>query len=165
MLAGPEEAYYSTLGVISGFFRPVGSVGDMGGGSLEVALALDDRVGDVSVSLPLGALPVEAMLAAGREEAKREIDERLRAGLPMTLSKPTFYAVGGGWRALAKAHMTATKAPVRVTHGYALSAARSARCSPSRSGARRRPRPPRRPACSRAAPAACRPPRWRSTAC
>ncbi len=123
VLGGPEEAYYATLGVISGFFRPVGSVGDMGGGSLEVALALDDRVGEVSVSLPLGALPVEAMLTAGREEAKREIDERLRAGLPMSLSKPTFFAVGGGWRALAKAHMAAAKAAVRVTHGYALSAA------------------------------------------
>ena len=63
------------------------------------------------------------MLAAGRDEAKREIDERLKAGLPMTLAKPTFYAVGGGWRALAKAHMALTKAPVRVTHGYASSAA------------------------------------------
>jgi exopolyphosphatase/guanosine-5'-triphosphate,3'-diphosphate pyrophosphatase len=123
VLAGEEEAYYSTLGVISGFFRPIGSVGDMGGGSLEVGLALDDRVGDVSVSLPLGALPVESMLAVGRDEAKREIDERLKAGLPMTLAKPVFYAVGGGWRALAKAHMAVTKAPVRVTHGYALSAA------------------------------------------
>jgi exopolyphosphatase/guanosine-5'-triphosphate,3'-diphosphate pyrophosphatase len=123
VLAGHEEAYYATLGVISAFYRPVGSVGDMGGGSLEVALALDDRVGEVSVSLPLGALPVEAMLAAGREEAKREVDERLRAGLPMTLSKPTFYAVGGGWRALAKAHMAVARAPVRVTHGYALTTA------------------------------------------
>src|SRR5580704_8694918 len=123
VLGGLEEARYSTLGVISGFYRPVGAVGDMGGGSLEVALALDDHVGDVSVSLPLGALPVEAMLAAGPNEAKREVDERLRAGLPMTLAKPTFYAVGGGWRALAKAHMTAVKAPVRVTHGYALGVA------------------------------------------
>ena len=123
VLGGIEEARYSTLGVISGFYRPVGAVGDMGGGSLEVALALDDHVGDVSVSLPLGALPVEAMLAVGRDEAKREVDERLRAGLPLSLAKPTFYAVGGGWRALAKAHMTAVKAPVRVTHGYALGAA------------------------------------------
>ncbi len=123
VLTGNEEAYYATLGVISGFFRPVGAVGDMGGGSLEVALALDDKVGEVSVSLALGALPVEAMLAKGREEAKREVDERLRSGLPMSLSKPVFFAVGGGWRALAKAHMTAAKAPVRVTHGYAMSAA------------------------------------------
>ena len=63
ILSGAEEARFATLGVISGFFRPVGSVGDMGGGSLEVAEALDDHVGDRWVSLPLGALPVEAMLA------------------------------------------------------------------------------------------------------
>ena len=122
VLAGAEEANYSTLGVISGFFKPHGAVGDMGGGSLEVALALGDRVGDVSVSLPLGALPVESMLARGREEARREIDEILRSDLPLSLAQPTFYAVGGGWRALAKAHMAVNKAPVRVTHGYALTA-------------------------------------------
>ena len=43
--SGAEEARYATLGVISGFFRPVGTVGDMGGGSLEVAEAIDDHVG------------------------------------------------------------------------------------------------------------------------
>ncbi len=36
ILSGAEEARYAALGVISGFFRPVGAVGDMGGGSLEV---------------------------------------------------------------------------------------------------------------------------------
>lgn len=122
VLGGKEEAHYSTLGVISGFYRPVGAVGDMGGGSLEVALALGERVGDVSVSLPLGALPVESLLGLGREEAKREIDEQLKAGLPLALAQSTFYAVGGGWRALARAHMTLAKAPVRVTHGYAIPA-------------------------------------------
>ena len=62
ILQGMEEAHYSALGVVSGFFRPVGLVGDMGGGSLEVAEALDDHVGDHWTSLPLGALPVEALL-------------------------------------------------------------------------------------------------------
>ena len=79
ILSGAEEARFSTLGVISGFFRPLGSVGDMGGGSLEVAEAIDDRVGDRWVSLPLGALPVEAMLSEGVPAAKRQIDEILRA--------------------------------------------------------------------------------------
>ncbi len=120
ILAGLEEARYSTLGVISGFFRPVGTVGDMGGGSLEVAEAQDDHVGEVSVSLPLGALPVESMLAGGRVEAKRQIDDILAANLPRTLAKPVFYAVGGGWRAIAKAHMEATGAPVKVVHGYGM---------------------------------------------
>ena len=73
-----------------------------------------------SVSLPLGALPVEAMLSDGFSEAKRRIDAALRSGLPRALGRPTFYAVGGGWRALAKAHIEAVQAPVKVVHGYTL---------------------------------------------
>ena len=82
ILSGEEEARYSTLGVISGFFRPLGVVGDMGGGSLEIREALDDRVGEAWASLPLGALPVEALLAMGKAKAKRAVDEALAAGLP-----------------------------------------------------------------------------------
>ena len=123
ILGGNEEAHFSTLGVISGFFRPVGAVGDMGGGSLEVAEAIDDHVGDRWVSLPLGALPVEAMLSQGLASAKRQIDEILRARLPTALAKAAFYAVGGGWRALANAHMEAVGAPVKVVHGYTIGAA------------------------------------------
>ena len=122
ILSGAEEAHYSALGVISGFFRPIGVVGDMGGGSLEVAEALDDKVGDRWVSLPLGALPVEKMLADGVQSAKRAIDAMLKERLPPTLAQPVFYAVGGGWRTFAKAHMAATGAPVRVTHGYTIAA-------------------------------------------
>jgi exopolyphosphatase/guanosine-5'-triphosphate,3'-diphosphate pyrophosphatase len=123
ILSGDEEARFATLGVISGFFRPVGSVGDMGGGSLEVAEAIDDHVGDRWVSLPLGALPVEAMLSEGVSAAKRRIDEILHRSLPQALARPVFYPVGGGWRALAKAHMEAVGAPVKVVHGYTLDAA------------------------------------------
>ena len=122
ILSGAEEARFATLGVISGFFRPVGAVGDMGGGSLEVAEAIDDHVGDRWVSLPLGALPVEAMLSAGVSAAKRQIDDILRESLPRALARPVFHAVGGGWRALAKAHMDAVGAPVKVVHGYTLAA-------------------------------------------
>jgi exopolyphosphatase/guanosine-5'-triphosphate,3'-diphosphate pyrophosphatase len=122
VLSGAEEARFAALGVISGFFRPVGLVGDMGGGSLEVAEALDDRVGERWVSLPLGALPVEALLAEGASEAKRRVDAMLCDNLPSTLAMPTFYAVGGGWRAFAKAHMEAVGAPVRVVHAYTLGA-------------------------------------------
>ena len=122
ILKGAEEARFSTLGVISGFFRPVGAVGDMGGGSLEVAEAVDDHVGDRWVSLPLGALPVEAMLRSGPSAAKREIDEILRRSLPRALRSEVFYPVGGGWRTLAKAHMEEVGAAVKVVQGYTISA-------------------------------------------
>ncbi len=123
ILSGAEEARFATLGVISGFFRPVGTVGDMGGGSLEVAEAIDDHVGDRWVSMPLGALPVEAMLSEGFAAAKRRIDEILQRSLPQALARPVFYPVGGGWRALAKAHLEAIGAPVKVVHGYTLGGA------------------------------------------
>ena len=123
ILSGAEEARFAALGVISSFFRPVGLVADMGGGSLEVAEALDDHVGERWVSLPLGALPVEAMLAAGLAEAKRRVDALLQKSLPPALGRPVFYAVGGGWRSIAKAHLEAIQAPVRVVHGHALATA------------------------------------------
>jgi len=122
VLPGAEEARFATLGVISGFFRPVGVVGDMGGGSLEVAEALDDRVGERWVSLPLGALPVESLMQEAGN-AKRSIDALLKEGLPSPLGHSTFFAVGGGWRTFAKAHMLAVGAPVQVVHGYRISAA------------------------------------------
>jgi exopolyphosphatase/guanosine-5'-triphosphate,3'-diphosphate pyrophosphatase len=120
ILSGAEEARLSALGVISGFFRPIGTIGDMGGGSLELAEALDDRVGDSWVSMPLGALPVEAMLAEGYAEAKRRVDETLKTSLKAEFARPVFYAVGGGWRSLARAHIAAVGAAVKVVHGYTL---------------------------------------------
>ncbi len=120
ILSGAEEARYAALGVISGFFRPVGAIGDMGGGSLEIAEAIDDRVGDAWTSMPLGALPVEALLAQGYDVAKRRVDEILRAGVKASFARPTFYPVGGGWRALARAHIEAVGAPVKAVHGYTV---------------------------------------------
>ena len=120
VLHGAEEAHFGAYGVISGFFRPVGLIGDMGGGSLEISEALDDRPGERWTSLPLGALPIEALLKNGYADAKRRIDEMLAGQLPATSAQPLFYAVGGGWRAIAKMHMAEKKSPIQVVHGYEL---------------------------------------------
>ncbi|MEZ5930901.1 MAG: Ppx/GppA family phosphatase [Alphaproteobacteria bacterium] len=120
VLSGQEEARFAALGVISGFHRPKGLVGDLGGGSLDLAQAIVDRVGDLRLSLPLGALPITERMAEDPAAAKREIDEILAAELPAIMTFPTFYAVGGGWRALARVHMTMTDAPVKIAHGYTL---------------------------------------------
>ncbi|MFO1071794.1 MAG: Ppx/GppA family phosphatase [Geminicoccaceae bacterium] len=120
VLSGGEEAYFAGLGVVAGFYRPTGLVGDMGGGSLEVIEVLDDRVGERSVSLPLGALPVQALMAEHGQEARRHIDTLLAEAMPPALAKPVYHAVGGNWRAFAKAHMAEVGAPVRVVHGYSV---------------------------------------------
>lgn len=124
ILSGQQEATYSALGVVSGFYRPKGLVGDIGGGSLEIAEVADDHVGERLVSLPLGALPVLARLReAGIKDTRKEIDAELKNQLPpSTLVDPVLYAVGGGWRAIARVHMAQVQTPVRVAHGYELAA-------------------------------------------
>jgi exopolyphosphatase / guanosine-5'-triphosphate,3'-diphosphate pyrophosphatase len=128
VLSGAEEARFAGLGVISGFYRPTGLVGDMGGGSLEVIEVLDDRVGERDVSLPIGALPVAAMLADEGRSARKRLDALLAERLPPpVIAEPVFFAVGGGFRAIAKAHMAAAGVPVRVVHGYTLDASEARR--------------------------------------
>ncbi|PPQ29312.1 Ppx/GppA family phosphatase [Rhodopila globiformis] len=123
VLSGDEEAFFGALGIVSGFYRPTGLSGDMGGGSLEIADVRDDRVGSQRISLPLGALPVRRLLESGLDSAKARIDALLRDGVPPELSGGTFYAVGGGWRAFARVHLAARRAPVQVVHGHAVPAA------------------------------------------
>jgi exopolyphosphatase/guanosine-5'-triphosphate,3'-diphosphate pyrophosphatase len=120
VLDGAEEAHFSALGVIAGAYRPVGLVGDIGGGSLEIAEVVDDQVGARSVSLPLGALPVLEIMRKRGRAAKDEIDAALEGRLPPLLTDARFYAVGGGWRALAAAHMAHDNAPLRVAHAYEI---------------------------------------------
>lgn len=122
VLSGDEEATYAALGVISGFFQPKGLTGDMGGGSLEVAEVVGDRVGERTSSMPLGALPVMALMAEGVDAAKKRIDEILATSLPPLLTDPVFYAIGGGWRALARVHLAMTGAPISVVHGHEVPA-------------------------------------------
>ena len=66
---------------------------------------------------------VEALLAEGPDAAKRAVDARLAESTTPDLARSVFYAVGGGWRALAKAHMAAVQAPVPVVHGYTVDSA------------------------------------------
>ncbi len=122
VLSGIEEANYAALGVVSGFFQPHGLSGDLGGGSLEVAEVLGDHVGERKVSMPLGALPVMKMLRDGVDSAKKAIDEILQANLPPLLTEPVFYAIGGGWRAIARVHLAMNAAPISVVHGYEVPA-------------------------------------------
>lgn len=137
LLQGREEAHFSALGVVAGFYRPRGLMGDIGGGSLEIGEVVDDRVGDWSVSLPLGGLPVAAMLGEGYGAAKKRVDAILQAARPPVRADPVFYAVGGGWRALAGVEIARRDPVCKVAHGFEMEtrAARSlakeiARASP-----------------------------------
>ncbi|MCB1467376.1 MAG: exopolyphosphatase [Rhizobiaceae bacterium] len=120
VLTGKEEAYYSALGVISGFHSADGIAGDLGGGSLELVDVAGEAIGD-GITLPLGGLRLQEMaknqLAEGVKIAKREL---VRAKLLEKGKGRAFYAVGGTWRNLARLHMTATDYPLSVMHHYEM---------------------------------------------
>jgi exopolyphosphatase/guanosine-5'-triphosphate,3'-diphosphate pyrophosphatase len=122
VLPGSREARLSALGVASGFHRPDGIVGDLGGGSLEL---IDIRDHDLRFgnTLPLGGL---ALLDASEKSPKRAnkiVRDELAKALHLKKGAGrNFYAVGGTWRALARLHITESGYPLHVMHGYALPA-------------------------------------------
>jgi exopolyphosphatase / guanosine-5'-triphosphate,3'-diphosphate pyrophosphatase len=118
LLSGSREAQLAALGVVSGFFRPDGVVGDLGGGSLELTEVTGSEVGS-GITLPLGGLALQDLSGGSVKKAERIAREALgRAPQLRQLKGRTFYAVGGTWRALARLHLTARKHPLRVMHGY-----------------------------------------------
>jgi exopolyphosphatase/guanosine-5'-triphosphate,3'-diphosphate pyrophosphatase len=120
VLTGRQEAYYSALGVISGFHPANGIAGDLGGGSLELIDVDGETIGD-GITLPLGGLRLQDMAKGSLAEAVRITRESLaKATLLQGGRGRPFYAVGGTWRNLARLHMEMTNYPLGVMHHYQL---------------------------------------------
>jgi len=120
VLSGKEEAYYSALGIISGFHPADGIAGDLGGGSLELVDINGEVIGD-GITLPLGGLRLQDMSKNQPATAQRYAKEQLsKARLLKGGRGRTFYAVGGTWRNLARLHMLNTGYTLNVMHHYEL---------------------------------------------
>jgi exopolyphosphatase/guanosine-5'-triphosphate,3'-diphosphate pyrophosphatase len=122
VLSGRREAELSALGVVSGIYRPDGIVGDLGGGSLELAEVHGHRIRP-GVTLPFGGLALQDISERSLKNAAR-IVERALADVPILKEGRgrNFYAVGGTWRALSRLHMWQTGYPLHVMHGYVIPA-------------------------------------------
>ena len=122
VISGKREAQLSALGVVSGFHRPDGIVGDLGGGSLELTEVLGHRVRP-GVTLPLGGLALQDISSKSLKKAEKIVRKAL-AGVDLLEEGAgrTFYAIGGTWRALARLHMWQTGYPLHVMHGYVIPA-------------------------------------------
>ncbi len=121
VLSGDEEAYFSALGIISGFHDPDGIVGDLGGGSLELVDVVGDTIG-TGLTLPLGGIRLSESSGASVAQARVIARKHLKtAGLLKRGQGRTFYAVGGTWRSLAKLHMELNNYPLHMMQGYEIS--------------------------------------------
>lgn len=118
VIEGGEEGRLSGLGVLSGDPNAHGIVGDLGGGSLELAQVSGGAVGQ-TISLPLG--PLRLMSKFGNKH------RAIRAHLREEFQKIDFlqesegrnlYMVGGAWRNIAKLMMREKSNPLPILHGY-----------------------------------------------
>jgi exopolyphosphatase/guanosine-5'-triphosphate,3'-diphosphate pyrophosphatase len=122
VLSGRREAHLSALGIVSGFYKPDGIVGDLGGGSLELVDVRGSRIRP-GLTLPLGGLALQDSSNRSLKKAEKIVESAIGKASLLSLGKGrTFYAVGGAWRALARLHMAQTGYPLHVMHGYTMRA-------------------------------------------
>ena len=122
LLSGHREAELAALGIQSGFHRPDGIAGDLGGGSLEL-IDIAGQGMQTSTTLPLGGLRLANRAGNNLDKAVRAVEADL-ASVPWLKrgARRPFYAVGGTWRNIARLHMEEHKYPLHITHGYAIPA-------------------------------------------
>lgn len=122
LLAGKRESQLAAMGVLSGFHRPDGVVGDMGGGSVELNEVKGQKIGK-GISMRIGGLALMDMSGGSTKKALKIVHEALdEADWLEDLKGRTFYAIGGTWRALARLHMGQRNYNLNVMHGYRIPA-------------------------------------------
>jgi exopolyphosphatase/guanosine-5'-triphosphate,3'-diphosphate pyrophosphatase len=120
LLSGTDEATMAGYGVIAGIPWADGIVGDLGGGSLELARVKNGKILDC-VSFPLGVLLIEALRAKGHGTLDRKVGQLLeKAGWQGAGAGLPFYIVGGSWRALARLDMALVDYPLPIVHHYRM---------------------------------------------
>jgi exopolyphosphatase/guanosine-5'-triphosphate,3'-diphosphate pyrophosphatase len=120
VLSGGEEAEMAGEGVLAAFPDADGIVGDLGGGSLELARVSGGKVHD-RVSFPLGVLRVAEIRRRGPRALRQQVEHMIgEAGWKGKGDQLPFYLVGGSWRALARLVMHMTDYPLPIVHGYVM---------------------------------------------
>jgi exopolyphosphatase/guanosine-5'-triphosphate,3'-diphosphate pyrophosphatase len=121
VISGKREAELTALGVVSGFHRPDGIVGDLGGGSLELVDVHGARI-KTGTTLALGGLALQDRSDRSLKKAEKIVEAALSHVSLRDGKGRSFYAVGGTWRSLARLHMAQTGYPLHVMHGYVIRA-------------------------------------------
>src|SRR5262249_2154096 len=102
VLSGKREGELPALGVVSGFHKPDGIVGDLGGGSLELTEVQGQRI-KAGLTLPLGGLALQDLSSKSIKKAEKIVRTALEDARLLEGGKGrTFYAIGGTWRPLAR---------------------------------------------------------------
>jgi exopolyphosphatase / guanosine-5'-triphosphate,3'-diphosphate pyrophosphatase len=120
ILSGEDEARFAAEGVLAAIPDADGVVGDLGGGSLELAFVSQGQHSG-GLTLPFGPLRLMDMSEGRPERARAIVDAELERlpGIERLRGK-ALYAVGGVWRNIARMHLDNVQHPVRVLHHYEI---------------------------------------------
>lgn len=118
VIDGKTEAYVAGLGIISEHPDADGYVGDLGGGSLELARISGGEIG-AKISLPFGTLKLLEMADLSPKGLAQAIKEQLGEDFALDKDLP-FFMVGGSWRAVARLHIHASEFPLSVLSNYTM---------------------------------------------
>jgi len=130
ILSDKEEPQYAALGIMSAFFESKGVVGDLGGGSLDLASFNEAKPQkNINVenceSFPIGPLRLQTITKGDVEKARQILDYEMKKSTSLKVMKDSnFYAVGGGFRALAKIHMARVNYSLNIIEHYSVKPAR-----------------------------------------
>ena len=121
IITGEREAELAAKAVLSSFHEPFGISADLGGGSMELATVERSLVGE-RASCHLGSLRILDATDGKREKMEDLIKSELKS-IPWLKESapPAIYAIGGGFRTLAKLHMKKTGYPLDLVHEYHMS--------------------------------------------
>ncbi|MBL4894934.1 MAG: Ppx/GppA family phosphatase [Emcibacter sp.] len=122
VISGEEEARLSGLGVLCALPRATGIMGDLGGGSLELARLSGDAEVVEKVSFAIGPLKYQSLDGQTVSSPKADIDRAIASlDWKSDHKQENFYAVGGSWRALAKIHIMEKGYALNNVHHYTMS--------------------------------------------
>lgn len=123
VLSGEEEAHYAALGAVAGIPQFIGSVGDLGGGSLELS-TISDGADTNGQSFQLGVIRLQDDSNSSPVKAAGIVRDQLaEAGLTESGKGGSFVAIGGTWRSLAKLHQIVSGYSLRMVQHYIVDAA------------------------------------------
>ncbi|APG62846.1 hypothetical protein LPB140_08635 [Sphingorhabdus lutea] len=135
VIGGEDEAYFAAMGILSSINNACGMMGDLGGGSLELAILSDNKVHEC-VSMPLGVLRLQA-IREGEDRAIIRSDKQISQDMAILEGEfsrllgaanfackniENFYMVGGSWRALMRLYMLETNYPLPIMDQFCLPA-------------------------------------------
>lgn len=121
IISGEREAYLAAQGIIASMHRPDGAAADLGGGSLELVELTNAAIAHRQTA-PLGTLRILDECGGDPDKMRAHVRKLLAKTEWFRKRYKRFYAIGGGFRSIARVHMKIQRYPLSLVHHYEVKA-------------------------------------------